>query len=156
MVRIQFFEEIPQIRALCTIWRRYTLLSEADIKLLSSIPFLKISDVCIPYTSPSEKCVLKSWAQKCGKGPSLIGFQGNTVLCISIFNLAFVVGTFLRIPWQSMIGASLPIRNARSLKDHCSGYLFSRFWCRNHLLCRQSLVVSKPCYMGILICKVLN
>lgn len=121
MLRIQFLEEIPQIRALRTIWRRYTLLSEA----LSSIPFLKIPDVCmylLPHTSTLEKYVLKSWVQKCGNGPTLIGFQGNTVLCISFFNLAFVVCKFSHLPWQSMIGASLSIRNACSLKDHCSGY----------------------------------
>jgi len=52
--------------------------------------------------------------------------------------------------------AYLRIRDTCYLQKHCFGYFFGSFWHRSHVFCRQPLVVCKPCYIAILICKVLH
>ena len=52
--------------------------------------------------------------------------------------------------------AYLWIRDTCYLQKQCFGYFFGSFWHRSHVFCRQPLVVCKPCYIAILICKVLH
>lgn len=69
-----FWASSIQVKAPCATWRRHVLFSEADIKLLSSLPvFTPNISACTCCLTPSlekeKKFVLKSWVQKCGKGP---------------------------------------------------------------------------------------